>query len=50
MKQTRNVALDSAMICLALGVVSTIAILPASGEGSNDSSQNIAPALKCAAA
>ena len=34
-----------------LGVVSTIAVLPASGEGSNDdSSPSIAPALKCAAA
>ena len=47
MKPTRNVALDCAMGCLAVGVVSMIAISPASAEGASDSSPNIAPALKC---
>jgi hypothetical protein len=42
MKQTRNVALDCAMVYLR--AVSIIAISPASGEGANDSSPNIAPA------
>ena len=47
MKPTRNVALDCAMVCLALGAVSMIAISPASAEAASDSAPNIAPALKC---
>src|SRR5438552_17610449 len=48
MKQARNVAPDFAMVCLALGVVSIIAISPARAGGPRDTSANIAPALKCA--
>jgi len=46
MNQKRNVALDCAIVCLALGPPRLL-ILPASGEGSNDSSPNMALALKC---
>src|SRR5215207_10154398 len=45
MKPTRNVALDCAMVCLVLGVVSMIAIPPASAERASDSTPKIAPAL-----
>jgi feruloyl esterase len=47
MKPTRNVALDCAMVCLALGAVAMIAASPARAEGASDSAPNIAPVLKC---
>ena len=48
MKKKGNVALDCAVVCLALGAVSIMAISPASAEASSNSSPNMAPALKCA--
>src|SRR5689334_9445344 len=48
MKQKGNVALGCAVVCLALGAVSIMAISPASAEASSNSSPNVAPALKCA--
>jgi feruloyl esterase len=48
MKQKRNVALDCAVVCLALGAASIVGIPPASAEASSDNSPNMAPALKCA--
>ena len=48
MKQPRGAALNCAMACLVLGVVSLAAVPPAGAQGASTSPANIAPALKCA--